>query len=216
MNNSLTKRLNVLYNELKGGGVFADVGCDHGYIAEEAIEKGLYEKVIISDISEKCLLKAVQRLNERHKGEFTAIVSDGFDNLPFVNEALIAGMGGEIIISMLERRNEKPQRLVLQPMKNAEKLRAYLINVGYKLVRDYTFRDWKFYHVIVAKKSAVKDVYTADELTFGRDNLREKSDDFKEFANEKIKLFSEAAENACEADRVKLLEKVEKLRSIIE
>ena len=216
MNNSLTKRLNVLYNELKGGGVFADVGCDHGYVAEKAIENGLFEKVIISDISEKCLKKAEERLNERHKGEFTAIVSDGFDNLPSVNEAIVAGMGGEVMISMLARLNEKPQRLVLQPMKNAEKLREYLINGGYRLVRDYTFRDWKFYHVIVAEKSEENDVYTADELIFGRDNLREKSDDFKAFVNEKIKLYSEAALNASDEDREKLDEKVKKLRSVIE
>ena len=104
MNNPLTRRLRTLCSELKGGGTFADVGCDHGYIAEKTLENGLFDDVIISDISEKCLKKAESRLSLRFGGRFTAIVSDGFDNLPHVDEALISGMGGEIISAMLETR----------------------------------------------------------------------------------------------------------------
>ena len=231
MNNPLTKRLKTLYSELKGGGTFADVGCDHGYIAEKALENGLFDEVIISDISEKCLKKAESRLSLRFGGRFTAIVSDGFDNLPHVDEALISGMGGEIISAMLARREDKPSRLVLQPMKNAEKVRRFLVENGYFITRDYTFKDKKYYHVVVAEKpnekpadktdgkpekSGEKDEYTDDEYLFGRDNLREKSDDFKDFVNDKIKLFSEAAANAESPEKEELQKKTEKLRKIIE
>lgn len=215
MNNRLTKRLNVLFGEIKGGGVFADVGCDHGYIAEKVIENAFATKVIISDISEKCLNKAVKRLNENYKGMFTAVVSDGFDELPHVDEALISGMGGEIIIKMLSRREDKPSRLILQPMKNSEALREYVIGNGYKIVRDYTFKDRKYYHVIVAEKSDEKDFYTADELMFGRDNLREKSSDFKSFIEDKITLFSEASSRAFSPEKEELEKKLEKLKEII-
>ena len=215
MNNRLTKRLNVLFGEIKGGGVFADVGCDHGYIAEKVIENTLANKVVISDISEKCLNKAVKRLNENYKGMFTAVVSDGFDELPHVDEALISGMGGEIIIKMLSRREDKPSRLILQPMKNSEALREYVIGNGYKIVRDYTFKDRKYYHVIVAEKSDEKDFYTADELMFGRDNLREKSSDFKSFIKDKITLFSEASSRAFSPEKEELEKKLEKLKEII-
>lgn len=215
MNNRLTKRLNVLFGEIKGGGVFADVGCDHGYIAEKVIENALATKVIISDISEKCLNKAVKRLNENYSGMFTAVVSDGFDELPHVDEALISGMGGEIIIKMLSRREDKPSRLILQPMKNSETLREYVIGDGYKIVRDYTFKDRKYYHVIVAEKSDEKDFYTADELMFGRDNLREKSSDFKSFIKDKITLFSEASSRAFSPEKEELEKKLEKLKEII-
>lgn len=215
MNNLPTKRLSVLYGELKGGGVFADVGCDHGYVAKKAIDDGIFDKVIISDISEKCLKKAKERLSESHNGKFSAYVSDGFDNLPRVDEALISGMGGEVMIAMLARRRDKPQRLVLQPMKNAEKLRFFLINNGYKIVRDYTFKDWKYYHVIVAEKSDEKDVYTKSELIFGRDNLKEKSEDFKDFIKDKINVFLDAANNACYPEKEKLEKKVAELKEIL-
>ena len=215
MNNCFTKRLNVLYGEIKGGGVFADVGCDHGYIAEEVIKNGLAEKVIISDISEKCLDKAVKRLNEKYKNMFTAIVSDGFDKLPHVDEALISGMGGEIIIKMLSLREDKPSRLILQPMKNPEMLREYIIDNGYKIIRDYTFKDRKYYHVIVAEKSDVKDFYTSDEIMFGRDNLTEKSEDFKMFIRDKITLFSDASSKAFSPEREELERKLDKFKEII-
>ena len=215
MNNLPTKRLNVLYGELKGGGVFADVGCDHGYVAEKAIDDGIFDKVIISDISEKCLKKAEERLSVSHTGKFSAFVSDGFDSLPHVDEALISGMGGEVITAMLARREDKPERLVLQPMKNAEKLRLFLINNGYKIARDYTFKDWKYYHVIVAEKSDEKDVYTSSELIFGRDNLKEKSEDFRDFIGDKIKVFEEAANNACYPEKEELTKKVTELKEIL-
>ncbi len=195
--------------------MFADVGCDHGYIAEKVIENALATKVIISDISEKCLNKAVKRLNENYSDMFTAVVSDGFDELPHVDEALISGMGGEIIIKMLSRREDKPSRLILQPMKNSEALREYVIGDGYKIVRDYTFKDRKYYHVIVAEKSDEKDFYTADELMFGRDNLREKSSDFKSFIKDKITLFSEASSRAFYPEKEELEKKLEKLKEII-
>lgn len=195
--------------------MFADVGCDHGYVAEKAIDDGIFDKVIISDISEKCLKKAEERLSVSHSGKFSAYVSDGFDNLPHVDEALISGMGGEVMTVMLSRRKDKPERLVLQPMKNAEKLRLFLINNGYKIVRDYTFKDWKYYHVVVAEKSDEKDVYTKSELTFGRDNLKEKSEDFQDFIKDKIKVFEEAANNACYPEKEQLEQKVAELKEIL-
>ncbi len=195
--------------------MFADVGCDHGYVAEKAIDDGIFDKVIISDISEKCLKKAEERLSVSHTGKFSAFVSDGFDSLPHVDEALISGMGGEVITAMLARREDKPERLVLQPMKNAEKLRLFLINNGYKIARDYTFKDWKYYHVIVAEKSDEKDVYTSSELIFGRDNLKEKSEDFRDFIGDKIKVFEEAANNACYPEKEELTKKVTELKEIL-
>lgn len=195
--------------------MFADVGCDHGYIAEKAIDDGIFDSVIISDISEKCLKKAEERLSLSHSGKFSAYVSDGFDSLPHVDEALISGMGGEVITAMLSRRGDKPQRLVLQPMKNAEKIRFFLIINGYKILRDYTFKDWKYYHVIVAEKSDEKDVYTKSELMFGRDNLKEKSEDFLDFIKDKTEVFREAANNACYPEKEKLEQKVAELEEIL-
>ncbi len=86
----MTKRQSVLFGEIEKGGSFADVGCDHGYIAEAVLYSKLCDKVIISDVSEKCLKKADDRLKLRYSGQYEAIVSDGFDSLPRVDQAVVA------------------------------------------------------------------------------------------------------------------------------
>ena len=94
-------RLDILFDLIGEGKVFADVGCDHGYIAEMVIKSGKYEKVILSDVSAKSLQKAVDLLSS-YQDKVTFIVSDGFlkyDQTP--DEAIIAGMGGEEIIKIL-------------------------------------------------------------------------------------------------------------------
>lgn len=216
MTDFLTKRQSVLFGEIEKGGSFADVGCDHGYIAEAVLYSKLCDKVIISDVSEKCLKKADDRLKARYSGQYEAIVSDGFDSLPMVDQAVVAGMGGRLIASFLTRRTFTPKRLVLQPMKHSEELRRMLIVSGYGIVRDYTIEDGgKFYDVIVAEKGVTTEAYTADELAFGRDNLKEKSDDFKKLIESKIKVFEEAVANAKDGDKAMLTARLEKYKEII-
>ena len=54
----MTKRINKLVDSLVSCKVFADIGCDHGYVSKEMLKQGKCERVVISDISEKCLKKA--------------------------------------------------------------------------------------------------------------------------------------------------------------
>jgi len=94
---------------------------------------------------------------------------------------LIAGMGGEEIISIL-KNGFLPQKLLLQPMKNTPKVREFLINSGYKILLDYTFKDGKFYDLIKAEKFVdnQKENYQAWWLEFGRDNILNATLDFIE------------------------------------
>lgn len=82
-----------------------------------------------------------------------SVVCDGFSRIAEqVDEAMIAGMGGEEIVKILSAAAQKPERLVLQPMKNAPALRKYLVSAGYRIAEDVTFRDGKFYDVVVAER----------------------------------------------------------------
>ena len=174
----LTKRLEIIFGYLPNCLVFADVGCDHGLIAKQVLEKEKAKQVIISDVSKKCLEKAEKLLSkEIEQGKALAVVSDGFDKLPPCDCALIAGMGGEEIISILHKAKSLPKCLVLQPMKNTNKVRKTLIEFGYKINTDLVFKDGKiFYDLIVCEKG--NDFLNDEEIEFGRTNLKEKSKDF--------------------------------------
>ena len=158
-----SKRLQRLCAEIKACTVFADVGCDHGYCAEYVLKNGLCGRCYISDISAASLKKAERLLSEYiAEGIAYSFCCAGMELIPKdADQVLIAGMGGEEILSIL-REGFLPERLVLQPMKNAAKVRKYLLEEGYSITRDYTFFDGK-------------------SVWFGYDNLHHPTQEFLDY-----------------------------------
>lgn len=173
-------RLDEIFSHLTPCEVLADVGCDHGYLAQKALRNGVCKRVIISDISAPSLQKAINLLTPFAKEDrVISLVSDGFKGYAVTpNQAIIAGMGGEEIIKILISSPFIVERLILQPMKNVDKLRVYLTENGYKIITDYVFKDGKFYDLIVCERG--KDNLTQNEITFGRTNLIERGSAFIE------------------------------------
>ncbi len=182
----MTDRLEKIFAIIPNCTVFADIGCDHGYIANAMLKSGKASRVIISDISAKCLQKAEQLLKENIKnGSAISVVSNGFESVPECDVALIAGMGGEEICDIIIKAKNLPNTLILQPMKNCDKVRLCAVKTGYKVQRDYMFKSaGKFYDLILLVKG--KDSLSEQEIEFGRDNLSGQNQDFKEFLSIKI------------------------------
>ncbi len=193
----MTKRLEIISSHIKGGGAFADIGCDHGQICKYVLDNNLFNKVIASDISFKSLEKAKKLLSGYgEKVEF--IVSDGFKNFNKIpDEVVIAGMGGEEISLILNGTKVLPNRLILSPQKNTKKVRELLVRKNYKIIDDYTVFDKKFYDIIVAEKGG--DNLTELELIFGKTNLEKKPQDFiKKLKTERDKISNILKENNLE------------------
>ncbi len=211
--NKLTLRLNTILGELAKCNTFADVGCDHGYVAEAMLSEGKCDFVYVTDVSAVCLKKAEDLLKNNYDGKFKAIVTDGLKNVPKVEQVLIAGMGGELICDILKNADFLPERLVLQPMKNTEKVRKTVISLGYKMVKDTTFKDVKYYDLIVCEKG--EESYSEYEIEFGRDNLREKGDAFKEVILKKLAVIDVATKTASEEERKRLENLKKKYEEVI-
>lgn len=187
----MTNRLTLLLEELPTCKSFADVGCDHGIIAEQMLLRGGLKLLVVSDISGESLKKAEKRLKKYTAGggaeklgggaEILPIVCDGLSAVPPCECVLIAGMGGEEIIKILTSAPFMPKYLILQPMKNTQKLRKSVLGLGYGIKKDYVFKDKKFYDVLVCEKDAECRPYSDTELEFGRDNLKNYSSDFIEY-----------------------------------
>ncbi len=213
----MTKRLIEIYSALKKCKVFADVGCDHGYVAKAMLDGKLCDKAIVSDLSAKCLEKAQTLLSAYIRdGLAESVVSDGFEKVGKCDQALIAGMGGEEICSIIERAPYLPERLVLQPMKNVDKARLCAVNNGYRIETDYCFTDGKkFYDLIVLVKG--KDCLTADELEFGRTNILTRPPAFiernKQTAKKLLELLSD--ENVSDDDRAKIKIKYDRVKDYV-
>ena len=217
-------RTDEIFAAVHRAGVIADVGCDHGLIAEKILKNNKAEKVIFTDISEKCLKKAEDLLKDFvEAGTAVPYCTDGLTGVnEHVDEVVIAGMGGEEIIKILSECADRlnVERLVLQPMKNSKEVRKFLIKNHFAAGLDYTiYSDKKFYDIITATRlpSDITDFYTDDEYEFGRQNLKIKETGFikkieTDIASVKNWLKSD---NLSEAARIGLENRLKKLESVL-
>ncbi len=220
-----TKRIDTLCAHLRGGVLFADVGCDHGYCTEYMLERGLCKRAIFSDVSKGSLAKAEKLLAPYVKdGRASAVLGDGFFGVPEeTDEVLIAGMGGSEIVSILsnEKHGFMPKRFVFQPMHDSERLRRYILKNGGYIERDYTFEDGKFYDVIVGgrkEEGRECDEYTDAEYEFGRENLRVMPAAFVARTKKQIRNIDKylTRPDLQEESKRDLLERREKLEGVLE
>lgn len=149
---------------------FADVGCDHGYCTRYMLDNKLCKTAVISDISAKCLAKAEKLLFSYIKsGAVTSVCCNGLEKIDeSIEEILIAGMGGEELVSILKAAYI-PRAFVLQPMRNVRSVREFLLSRGAQLTVDEPFEcGGKFYYVIKGKRDGILRPYTQAELDFGQ------------------------------------------------
>ena len=157
-------RLSAICSLIEKAEVVADVGCDHGRVAEYIVKNGLAKKTIASDISERCLDKARARLN-------------GYDNVKFIrcdgleyecDEAVIAGMGGFTVIGILSRAKKLPSSLVVCAHRNTYDVRKTLVFLGYGITSDFmTEERGKFYSVIRAERGKSVAALSESQYLYG-------------------------------------------------
>lgn len=195
---------------------FADVGCDHGYIARHVLLSGKCDSVLITDISPRSLAKAEKLLAEHIKiGRCRAVCCDGLKSVPpDIGQVLLAGMGGEEIIKILSE-GFIPEKFILQPMKNADKLRKFLLVRGCKLIYDGIFKDGRFYFVIKGERSGGNNEYSPAAFAFGRDSLGSAA--LKEYAAAELKK-SEAHLSGCAnaVRREEILKEIELFKEVLQ
>ena len=119
-----------------------DVGTDHAFLPISLALAGYAGNLIASDIHPLPLQAAVK--NAQIQGVRDRIVfrlSDGLDacHPEEVDTVILAGMGGDLICSILDRAEwtmDCEKQLLLQPMTKAEILRFWLYNNGYVIERE--------------------------------------------------------------------------------
>lgn len=142
---NLTPRLEMIISLVPKSRCVCDIGTDHGYVAIELVRRGLAKKVIAADINKGPLMSAQK--NIRLYGSENVIetrLSDGFKNIS-QNEAdcaVIAGMGGETIASIL-KEEKGSSHFVLQPQTGHGELRKYLCENGFVIKKEAIAQEGK-------------------------------------------------------------------------
>ena len=209
-------RFNRLCDLLSPCNILADVGCDHGYVAELALKKGICKHVYITDISAPSLNKAKALLDKSYPENYTAYLCDGLKSVPQPDQVIIAGMGGMEIANILKKSVYKPIIGVFQPMKNANILRKELHLLGYGIKKDFVFYDRNKYYDVIKAVLNFDDNYTALEEEFGRDNLSG-NPDFQKYLSSRVKAITKAlgAKDISLESKNELTRQLEQLKELI-
>ena len=135
----LSDRLLAIAGYVPKGSVTADIGTDHGSLPLYLVEQGICPRVIMTDISEASLSKAVlaggSYLSE---GRLSARAGDGLAPLTAgeAETVIMAGLGGNLMIDILSKDPGKARSMkyyLLQPRKAVGRLRQYLASEGYRI-----------------------------------------------------------------------------------
>lgn len=164
---------------IRKGSVVCDVGTDHALLPVYLVEQGIAVRAVAADIGEGPLASAERTIRKNGmEDRITTILSDGLQNVPKdgLTDVIIAGMGGETIVHILETCpwSLSDVRLILQPMTKAEILREWLYLNGFPICRETCVRDDRFlYAVMQAEYTGEITVPDAVTRRIGRMHLLE-------------------------------------------
>jgi tRNA (adenine22-N1)-methyltransferase len=154
----LSQRLQAVADLAEDAGVVADVGTDHGYIPLFLIACGKAQRAIAMDINEGPLQRAREHIRQYNQQErIETRLSDGLSKLRpgEAQTIVIAGMGGALMKRILtegEATAHAADCLVLQPQSELPMFRRFLVEYGYRILReDMVYEDGKFYSMMAVK-----------------------------------------------------------------
>lgn len=185
---NLGKRLSAVVDEVDGKSM-ADVGCDHGKVSVACLLNSKVERVIACDISQKSLEKAVDLAEKYKVKDIEFRVGDGLQIIGDyeVDSVVIAGMGGNEIMSILSHIPQGVKKLILSPHRNAIELRQFLSDRDIYIDKDYVIKDGrKFYDIIVAELDSDKDcALDRRQLLLGKNQRGGDFEEYLEFLRQK-------------------------------
>ena len=172
--------------------IIAEIGADHGYITLNLFQNNKIDFAFLTDISDNSLQKARDNFSQsKYFKEVVFLVGNGLEvfedfsnqsNFKKPEQIIIAGMGGNEIIKILQNNKCSFNNFVLQPQRNVVDLRHYLQENFFEIKDDIITKDGKlFYNVLKVERVETKKLLTNKEMLFGKTNLQIKSQIFKDY-----------------------------------
>lgn len=176
-------RLDCIISLIRDGVRIADVGCDHAYITTEALQQGKAVFAVASDVRPGPLSKARDNITAAGLSDrVRLLLTDGLDGVEQYapDDIIIAGMGGELIAAIIERApfvKNKNIRLILQPMTSQDKLRSYLSENGFEIIKELLpVERSHIYQVITARHTGTPYALSPAELAVGQARVKDGGD----------------------------------------
>lgn len=151
----LSKRLQAIASFIPEGSNVADIGTDHGYIPVWLAQNNICQNIVAADINIGPLDHARKTADEYGVSDkiwFELCNGLDFPNNKTSNAVIIAGMGGELIQTIIEQAPWTKQNttLVLQPNSKIADLVKWLTENNYIITNAKLVKDaGKFYQILV-------------------------------------------------------------------
>jgi len=172
---ALTPRLKKLADLVREGSSVWDVGTDHGKLPVRLLLDGKVRRMVASDIKEGPLESAratATSFGVEDRIEFRLCDGLGSEAPDLIDTVIIAGMGGETMIDILENARwvvDRKVRLLLQPMSAIPKLRSYLYSNSYTVFGEHLVRERdKIYLCIDASGGGSAESYSFLDARIGK------------------------------------------------
>jgi tRNA (adenine22-N1)-methyltransferase len=154
---NLKGRLSLCARLVRGGSRLADIGTDHAYLPISLCLSETISSALACDINPRPLSIAREHIASYGLGDRIGVrLSDGLEAVGAdeADDIVIAGMGGELIASILGAcpwAKDREKRYILQPMTRHESLIRFLSKNGYAILcQEAVIDEKKPYTVILA------------------------------------------------------------------
>ena len=222
----LQPRLRCIAEAVPDGVRLVDVGTDHGYLPVWLLREGRIPSAVASDIH-RGPLEHARRTAETYgvAARMDFRLCAGLDGVApgEVDAIVIAGMGGETIVSILSAApwlRESGAMLLLQPMTKENVLRSYLAENGFRIASERLVEDKGTIYAVLRAEAGQSAPLTAVEAWCGVPSPHEAL--YGAYAAERVRKLEEAAEGMrrgknADAKRIASLEAdARELRKMIE
>lgn len=192
----ISHRLIQVAEMIPEGGRLADVGTDHGYVPIWLLEKGRIPSAIAMDINQGPLLRAQENSDKYGYQEVMELrLSNGLEKLKpgEADTVLIAGMGGPLMIQILEAGQENSEGVsawVLQPQSEIPSVRRYLIEHNFSIVDEIMLIDEGKYYMAMKAVPGKEAAWSEIEYLFGKLLLAEQHPVLLEFIKKEKRMYT--------------------------
>ena len=150
----LPPRLAAIAALVPDGARLADVGTDHALLPIRLLLDGKIQRAVATDIRPGPLSRARENAYAAGVQDLSCVLCDGLTGISpdSVDTVVIAGMGGETIIAILEGAawtKDGAHTLLLQPMTKAADLRYWLAVNGYSFTAERLIWDKNYLYPVL-------------------------------------------------------------------
>lgn len=182
-------KINAIGNFIEKCPCVYDVGSDHAHLAIFLLRNKLAKHVVNVEIKTQPLTNGIINLNKQHLIKQTSnIINDGLTNISKKTKKkpsyiVIAGMGGNNIIKILENKDKKLPKCYYLLQANSEfvLLRKWLVKNKWTFIKELTVYDHNhYYQIMLVKQSNKTTRLNPLSLYFGLANKQKDKKTYKQ------------------------------------